>query len=492
MKFVKIRFTDYFIPIVLFLIAFTWKVFYINARDICLDEPFTIFHAQDSILNILKLPAQNEPNPPLFMLLLHFWIKLFGISPFSVRTLPILFNALTAVFLYLTGKRFFNFWAGITASGMFILSTYHFYFGADTRTYSMLSMATAAALYFLFSLIKNPEERKYLIALIISNLVLVYGHYFGWLIVYMEIIVVLFHLKNREILKNTGIAVLTTVILFIPMMVVMINQFFISKESTWVAPPMAYEYLHQLQSFLNAKKTLRIVAYLLGAGIIAGFVSKINREKMMDLTVLFLLWFLPYSFMFFISYKIPMFTDRYILFNSIGFYLFIGAAISILFHKIRILVPILSIGMLILMGWYMETHDYAPRKVKMAANYIHSKMNTSSEMVIYAHWADLELMYHFDLEIFKSVDNYEELLKENNIFRAWGVDDTKKHFEENISQQIIFYQNNTTAIDPENALFRYFEDNFERTDSAHFEKGIVVSVFANRNIGDENMEKSGV
>jgi hypothetical protein len=187
-----------------------------------------------------------------------------------------------------------------------------------------------------------------------------------------------------------------------------------------------------------------------------------------------------------------MFTDRYVLFNSVGFYLFTGVAIGYLFQKIKFLVPILSIGMLILTGWYLETHDYAPRKVKMAAKYIHSKMNTSSEMVIYAHWADLELMYHYDREIFKSVDIYKELLKENNIYRAWGLDDAKKHFEENIPQQIIFYQNNTAAIDPENALFRYFEDNFERTDSSHFEKGIVVSVFANRNMGDENKEKSGI
>lgn len=426
------------------------------------------------------------------MLLLHFWIKLFGIGPFSVRTLPILFNALTAVFIYLTGKRFFNIWSGIATSGMFILSTYHFYFGADTRTYSMLSMATAAALYYLFSIIKNPGNRKYWFALIISNLMLVYGHYFGWLVVFMEFIVVLFHLKNREVLKKTGIAVLATAILYIPMFIVMINQFYISKESTWVTPPSGYEYLHQLQSFLNARKALRLIVYLLGTGIIIGAIYRISREKMKDLAVLFLWWLLPYSFMFFVSYKIPMFTDRYVLFNSVGFYLFIGSAITILYHKFRFLIPVLSIGVLILMGWYMETHDFAPRKVKMAADYIHSKTNDSSEIVIYAHWADLEFVYHYDLEVFKSVDNYEEQLIKNKIYRAWGLEDTRKHIEEKSPRQIIFYQNNTAAIDPDNTLFRYFEENFERTDSAQFQKGIVVSIFENRNTGYERTEKSGV
>jgi hypothetical protein len=482
MRFDKIKFINFYVPALLFAISFVWKLFYIDARDICLDEPFTIFHAQSSVIDIIKLPSKNEPNPPLFMLLLHFWIKLFGISPYSVRILPILFNAITAVFIYLTGKRFFGLWSGITASGMFILSTYHFYFGADTRTYSMLSMATAASLYYLFSLVKNPEKKKYLVALIISNLVLVYGHYFGWLVVFMELTVGVFYFQNRDILKKTGFAVLATVILYLPMFAVMINQFFVSRESTWVDTPQGFEYLHQIQSFINSKKGLRILGYLLASGVVLSFFTKPNKAKLKELIVLFLWWFLPYSFMFLISYKIPMFTDRYILFNSIGFYLFTGVAISYLFQKIRFLVPLLSIGMFFLMQWYMETHDYAPRKVKMAANYVHSKTDNSSIIVIYSHWSDLEFMYHYDNEIFKLVDNYEEQLEKNNIYRSWGVEDTKNYVSGKNPQKIIFYNNNTLSIDPEKTLFNYFEDNFERTDSAHFEKGIEVSVFVDKEI----------
>lgn len=480
MRFDKIKFINFYVPALLFAISFVWKLFYIDARDICLDEPFTIFHAQSSVIDIIKLPSKNEPNPPLFMLLLHFWIKLFGISPYSVRILPILFNAVTAVFIYLTGKRFFGLWSGITASGMFILSTYHFYFGADTRTYSMLSMATAASLYYLFSLVKNPEKKKYLVALIISNLVLVYGHYFGWLVVFIELLVSMFYYKNLKILKKTALAVLATFILYTPMFMVMINQFFISKESTWVVPPPAYEYLHQIQSFINSRKGLRILGYLLGSGILLSIFTKISPDRIKELTILFLWWFVPYTFMFFISFRIPMFTDRYVLFNSVGFYLFIGVAIAYLFRRIKFVIPLLSIGMLFLMWWYMETQDYAPRKIKMAANYIHSKSDTETVIVILPHWVDLEFMYHFNNEIFGSVENYEELLEKNKIFRAWGLEDTKNNIITNLPQKVIFYSNNTHSPDPENTIFNYFDENYIRIDSAHFEEGIEISVFKSR------------
>ena len=55
------------------------------------------------------------------MILTHFRIKPFGIGTYSVRFLPLLFNAFTVLFIYLAGKRFFGFWAGMIDSGMFVL-----------------------------------------------------------------------------------------------------------------------------------------------------------------------------------------------------------------------------------------------------------------------------------------------------------------------------------------------------------------------------------
>ncbi|MDY0342400.1 MAG: hypothetical protein RBR28_02435 [Lentimicrobium sp.] len=47
--------SNWAIPLLLFSVGFLWKLFFISHRDICLDEPFTIFHAQQSISHILAL-----------------------------------------------------------------------------------------------------------------------------------------------------------------------------------------------------------------------------------------------------------------------------------------------------------------------------------------------------------------------------------------------------------------------------------------------------
>jgi len=86
-------------------------------------------------------------------------------------------------------------------------------------------------------------------------------------------------------------------------------------------------------------------------------------------------------------------------------------------------------------------------------------------------------MYHYDQKIFKDVDTYEKLLEKNKIYRAWGLNDTRLYLEREKPKKVIFYQNNTAAIDPQNSLFNYIDSVYTRTDSVPFIEGLVVSIF---------------
>ena len=117
----------YVFPTLLLLINFAIKILYLNAGDIGGDEPFTIFYSQvdfETFANMMK----NENNPPLFFLLIHYWIKLFGISAFSTRFLPLIFSTLTVLFIYKTGRKFFNTRLAVLASLIFTLSNFNIFF----------------------------------------------------------------------------------------------------------------------------------------------------------------------------------------------------------------------------------------------------------------------------------------------------------------------------------------------------------------------------
>jgi mannosyltransferase len=80
--------TPWLIPVGLLVLNFILKLLFLGRNDIALDEPFTVFWAQVEFPALFEM-LKTENNPPLFFLLLHFWIKIFGISAFSVRFLPL-------------------------------------------------------------------------------------------------------------------------------------------------------------------------------------------------------------------------------------------------------------------------------------------------------------------------------------------------------------------------------------------------------------------
>jgi len=476
MRITKQTFCNIYLPVLLFLIAFCWKLWYIGTQDISLDEPFTIFHAQFGIWDILKLPGQGEPTPPLFMLLLHFWIKIFGISAYSVRILPLLFNALTPVFIYLTGKKIFSLWTGILASGLFILSTYHFYFGLETRTYSLFYLATAASLYYFLSLINNFENKKLLIALVLSNLLLVYSHYFGWFVVFMQFLLSFMYFENKKLFRTLIITTILTGLFFLPMVPVLFKQFFTLSKGTWVQPPSSSEYLNQLWLFLNSKIVFEVIVIILIAGVVYLLLRKSHKKINRELIIVFFWWFVPFTFMFIVSAKVPMFINGYILFNSIGLYIFIAAAINIMYNQT--LAYIISVLLLVLMFTQLQINakDFNYREVKNAVNKVKSETTHNSIVLIYPHWADLGFMYYFNSGIFKDFNTYNSSLIKNKIFPVWNVFEAKEYIEKYKGNRIIYFQDGQPG---DNTIYNYLDSTYTRLDSSfypqHFHLGVYDS-----------------
>ena len=90
--------------IILFLNIFL-KFIFIGNTSIWTDEAYSAHQSLQTIHEIIN-NSSKEQNPPLYYLLLHYWVKLFPITEFGLRSLSTLFSALTAFFLFLLVRKF--------------------------------------------------------------------------------------------------------------------------------------------------------------------------------------------------------------------------------------------------------------------------------------------------------------------------------------------------------------------------------------------------
>ncbi|MFT5020759.1 MAG: putative membrane-bound mannosyltransferase, partial [Polaribacter sp.] len=74
--------------------ALVLRLLYLNSTDIAGDEPFSIFVAHFDLSEIIAYLSTGN-NPPLFEVLLHFYIRVFGDSDFTLRLFPAILSSLT-------------------------------------------------------------------------------------------------------------------------------------------------------------------------------------------------------------------------------------------------------------------------------------------------------------------------------------------------------------------------------------------------------------
>ncbi len=169
---------------------------YIGARlwqltDSCLwfDEIFSVHAAEQSWSGMWSFVAQDLIHPPLFYALLKVWMGLGGDGLLWLRLFPVLFAVLALVpFLYLCRELKFSNAAVTLALGLFAVNGALIKYSQTLRMYSLLMLLTLMSIW-LFA--RYLHRGKSWIWLVFVNILLVYSHYFGCLVVGAEFLAIL-------------------------------------------------------------------------------------------------------------------------------------------------------------------------------------------------------------------------------------------------------------------------------------------------------------
>ena len=144
--------------IIITLIGGFLRVLLLNNKGLWLEETFSVWVSSHSVVEMLQWIARIDQHPPLYYLLLHYWITLSGDGPYYVRLLSALFGAATIPIIYLIGKRLSGVGMGLAAAVILAFSPFNIRFGQETRMYTFLTFNAALAIYALIRLLTDSRS----------------------------------------------------------------------------------------------------------------------------------------------------------------------------------------------------------------------------------------------------------------------------------------------------------------------------------------------
>lgn len=167
--------TGFFIPAVLLVVAAVLRFLQLGAESFWFDEIIMANLTRQPTAPLLEQLFATA-RAPLYPLLGHFWLQIFGASEAGARALSALFGVLSVPLVYVIGEEWFRRRVGLIAAVLMTLSAFQVYYSQEYRYYSLVILLTLlAALFYGRALRGNRPVRNFLLYTLFSVL-LFYTH----------------------------------------------------------------------------------------------------------------------------------------------------------------------------------------------------------------------------------------------------------------------------------------------------------------------------
>lgn len=274
------------------------------------DEAFSVLLAEPGNLTTIKTTALDF-NPPLYYLLLHYWMAIFGKSEIAIRMLSFVFFLGFLYIFYKFAKAVFK---GIWPQVALLLAAVNpmlLYYGFEARMYSLYTLTTTASMYYFYT----KRWKAYLIATTLA----LYTHPYT---VFVPLVQAVYLLLTKRLTKQMLKMIITPFIVYLPWILVILQQFKRSGQM-WIYPVNMNLVLSALGNLFtgyegtpgflwNLPKTLSLIFIII-------FVYLACKKGSFQKNLLFFLWvFLPLGLILTASVFKPLYVNRYLITVSVA------------------------------------------------------------------------------------------------------------------------------------------------------------------------------
>lgn len=397
----------------------------LNRRSIWFDEAFSWRLTQFSFVEMVQRSA-SDVHPPLYYICLKTWAALFGNSPFTIRSLSLVFSALTIVGMYLftahafAGREDLGTGNGRKARGLGLfvaclvaVSIFQARYGSEARMYALGTALAAFSSWALLVALQASSRRigKWAFYALLS-LLYVYTHNYalfslaahalfviGWLCVQADwdaIAIVRMPAFRHGLLAATVVA-----LGYLPWVPVLLLQraqvqadYWISPMTEWTLPELFYK----MFVVVDAPGTISHRRALLASDLCALALLALYRKARMGEWYLFSAAIVPVGLSVLASaFGTNVFHLRFFLFAHL--FLLVGLAVLVArlpYRTLRYLAGAAIVWALLYANnsyWRRVDLEHRPG-ARGAAEYIFSQCTAEEPVVVCSPFFYLPLRYY--------------------------------------------------------------------------------------------------
>jgi mannosyltransferase len=285
------------VVLLIVLLAFVLRVFYLNARGLWYDEAFAILYASRSFAEMIYgtlTPiggAAADVHPLFYYFSLRLWMNVAGASVFAARFLSVFWGVATIPLVFRTARILFDERIASASALIVAFAPFHIAYSQESRMYAELGFWSALAFYAFVRFWRGRRVRWWFVfvfagaaALYSHNLAtMVFGALGAW--------VVFDAARTRAtcLLRATVLAGAAMLVLWLPWLIFLPSQFGKIEQAYWVPPPTLTTLIQTLLVFAfdfdNASPPAALLPILLfGAVLILGLIvfEIARRARMLD------------------------------------------------------------------------------------------------------------------------------------------------------------------------------------------------------------------
>lgn len=405
------------ITLILFGFSMVFHSLNLDFASYELDEAVHLWFAQQPYSEVIK-QASNDPNPPIYNLIMSVWVKNFGVTEFSTRFFSVLMGSLTVVVMFLAASRYFGLTTGLAAALFLCFAPIVFRFTHMSRPYTLMLLTVTLSYAALFAF-DRKMGRWHFFWYWLTTTLMIYAHPTSIFNVPAQFLILLYY--NWGNWRNTILKITPLVLAVFSFAVwVLAIPYFERTHEMWFGPPGFEQIQFVIRTFYGGYALFWVQFSLLFVMLVVGFAAKKPRSSKNLLLALIIWAVVPFITSIVFSYIIkPIFQDKYIMSVLPGMMLLLAVSISkVISHRGLRLTMFGLVICLLASSIELKPAPYGG-DWKGLVNYIKPKLDEKTAVFIAPGYEYRTFAYYFDKSYYEDYSNTIGLLANSHVYTGW-------------------------------------------------------------------------